>query len=501
VISGPAVAVGDRAVHPLVAVAVAAGGGIAIGLAVALGPAPVIVVAGLLGILVAIGIAQRPTLAIPIAVGIVYSNAVVVAAQFHGAPIALALVIPALLVIPVLDLLVARRAPVVGLPLLGLAAAYLLVLVLAAIAARNPPGAAEELWRFVTEGAVLYILLLQGVRTPRLLWSVIGVLLVVGGVLGLLSVIQQATGAFDETFLGFARSTSQGFEFGTEAGTAVQQRVGGPIGEQNRYGQVMLALVPLGIVALRHARGWAVRIAVGVLLVFILAAVALTYSRGAALTAVILIAALIPLRLVSWRGFVAVVAIGILAIVVVPGLGARLLTLEDVTAASDAGDRVISQRLNDMLTAFLVFTEHPLLGIGPGQFSTVYLEYSQRVPGLAGVLDFEAHTLYGEVAAETGLLGIITFFGLIGGTLVLLVRARRNAVRVGRRDLADLAAGFILVIVVHLGTGLFLHLSYPRYFWVPLGLAAAAAVVVTRESRPRAAELPAGPAAAAPPVG
>jgi putative inorganic carbon (hco3(-)) transporter len=477
----PAMEVGSRVPGPLVRVLAAALGGVAVGLFVALGPAPLLVVAGLAGLLVTVVILGAPELSIPVAIGILYSNAIVVGAQVHGAPIGLALVIPALLAIPVLHRIAARREPVVGIPLMGLAGLYLVVLLLSALAARDPQAASEEVWRFATEGMLLFVLLLQGIRSSRILWAIIGVLLVVGGVLGLISVIQQATGSFDETFLGFGRTSSRGFAFLGEEGQVIQRRVGGPIGEQNRYAQVMLALVPLGIVALRQAPRTAIRVAVLVPLLLIIAAVILTYSRGALVAAGIMLVALVAMRMINRRGLLLAAAACLLAVLAVPGLLERVATLEEATV-SGGGDPVIAQRLNDMVSAALVFADHPLLGVGPGQFSRVYLEVASRAPGRAGTLDFEAHTLYGEVAAETGVLGWITFFTLIGGTSWLLVRARRAAIRVGRHDLADLAAGFVLVIVVHLGTGLFLHLSYPRYFWVMIGLAAATALVVRRES-------------------
>jgi hypothetical protein len=66
---------------------------------------------------------------------------------------------------------------------------------------------------------------------------------------------------------------------------------------------------------------------------------------------------------------------------------------------------------------------------------------------------------------------------------VLLVRARRLAISRGRKDLGELASAFLLVVVVHLSTGLFLHLSYQRYYWLAMALAAVAALVVAAEAR------------------
>ncbi|HSL32690.1 MAG TPA: hypothetical protein VK871_03515, partial [Candidatus Limnocylindrales bacterium] len=64
-----------------------------------------------------------------------------------------------------------------------------------------------------------------------------------------------------------------------------------------------------------------------------------------------------------------------------------------------------------------------------------------------------------------------------------------------RPDLAAMAAGFMLALVGYLASGLFLHLSYARYYWLVLALAGAAATVileVTRERPAEPAELPPG---------
>jgi hypothetical protein len=62
-------------------------------------------------------------------------------------------------------------------------------------------------------------------------------------------------------------------------------------------------------------------------------------------------------------------------------------------------------------------------------------------------------------------------------SLVGLARARRAALAT-RPDLAALATGFLLSIVAYLASGVFLHLSYARYFWMMLALAGVAAIVV-----------------------
>ncbi|MGH7128502.1 MAG: hypothetical protein ACREIV_08020, partial [Planctomycetaceae bacterium] len=92
--------------------------------------------------------------------------------------------------------------------------------------------------------------------------------------------------------------------------------------------------------------------------------------------------------------------------------------------------------------------------------------------------------LYLHIAAEYGLPGIACFLIMVGLALRRLARMRRewltaNPVR------ARLATGFLLALVVYLTTGMFLHFSYARYFWILLALADAA-VFIAHGCEPKA---------------
>lgn len=79
-------------------------------------------------------------------------------------------------------------------------------------------------------------------------------------------------------------------------------------------------------------------------------------------------------------------------------------------------------------------------------------------------------------------------------TLRDLARARQ-ATRTLDPMLSALATGFLLSIVSYLTTGLFLHMTFVRYFWLMMALAAATAVVAMARARELSAAVePAEPA-------
>ena len=106
--------------------------------------------------------------------------------------------------------------------------------------------------------------------------------------------------------------------------------------------------------------------------------------------------------------------------------------------------------------------------------------------------DRQAHDLYLHIAAENGGLGLLAFLGILALTLRDLIRVRRRWL-VARPELAAMATGLMLAVVTYMTTGLFLHLSYARYFWLVLAIAGAAAEIGLRMAEPVAPQpVPAG---------
>jgi O-antigen ligase len=200
-------------------------------------------------------------------------------------------------------------------------------------------------------------------------------------------------------------------------------------------------------------------------------AIVLTYSRGALLgLALLALAYAITSRHRKVLVFVAVAVVA-LAMVLLP---ADLF--ERVTAGIESGsqllgdgnisgDPAVIQRMSAMRAALRMFYDNPLFGIGPGQFSSTYQSYA-----LAYNLDMwappAAHSLYLEIAAEQGVLGLAIFAALIVTALVLTGRAAGQFSARGAFGEASLVRALGYVIVGYLATAIFLHDAFPRFFWV-----------------------------------
>ncbi|MCB0088436.1 MAG: hypothetical protein KDE54_11030, partial [Caldilineaceae bacterium] len=79
--------------------------------------------------------------------------------------------------------------------------------------------------------------------------------------------------------------------------------------------------------------------------------------------------------------------------------------------------------------------------------------------------------------------GFTLLMSIVGLTFLDLVKLRRRW-QDSQPVIGYTASGFILAITVYMLTAIFLHLSYMRYFWLLMGLAAAAVRLYSSDEEP-----------------
>lgn len=470
----------------IAAIAVAVGIGTAIGLTQSVLPLVVLVTG--LGV---IAIALRPELATVLFAFALYLNLPDVAVAFHDVPFAVGAGFVGLLAIPLAVWWLRTGAIVTWtaglLPLLAFAG----VALASALASANLDVALSWLVTFAAEGLLLYLLVTSVIRTHRTLEQVVWALLAAGALMAGLSIFQEVTQSYGTSFGGLAQITSRGIVVDeTAIGEIRQPRLSGPIGEQNRYAQVLLALIPLAVYEIRqHGRSLAGG-AASVAGVLILGGMTLTYSRGAMVGLALIAVAMLMLGYVRGKRLVVVVLLaGVGVLTAGPTLIDRVASLaavEDAFAPDDtSGDGSLRFRATVNLAAWNVFMDHPLLGVGPGHFEA---EYSASYANETGLDSFPsasqrpAHNLYLGIAADFGILGLTAFLFAIGVVGVRLFRARQWWWR-RVQSRSDLATAFGLALLSYLVTGLFLHLAYMRFFWFLFALACTVIWVLERDRR------------------
>jgi putative inorganic carbon (HCO3(-)) transporter len=475
-----------------------------------------LVLGGALLLACAAGLVLRPELATQLMVFLLYLNLPAIAHKYHGVPQPVAGAFLVLLGIPLGHYLVLRRQRARADAPFGLMLLFLAVLLLASLRARGPELAAERIQTFLLEGVILYWLVVNAIRDLRVLRRVIWTLLAAGSLLGGLSLYQEVTGSFDQQFGGLAR---RNYEYMVleeklaadpdnvelrEQKDAMRdersRRAEGPMDEPNMYAQVMLVLLPLALFTFRAERVWRARALAAVAGGLILGGMVVSESRGAFVALVLVVGAAMALRWVRPAHVVACgLAFGGLATLVASDrLVERLATIPAALAVlqghpSVERDYAIEGRATEMLAALQVFGDHPVIGVGPGQYAPFYsVEYHQKNPR-AKFLDLRiprrGHSLYLEMAAEVGAVGLSVFLAIVGVLVRSLWRARKRWLERSALH-ADLATALLLSLGAYLATGIFLHLMYERYYWLLLALASAAVHILRELERVPAAEHP-----------
>jgi O-antigen ligase len=474
----------DRSV--LVVGLVVVGGAILAGALAA--DAPILAVAAASFALLATAMILRPDVATLTTVAILYSNAAVILVRFHGVPFFVAAVVPLLLVIPLARDLVVRRLPVVAPPMLQWMVVLLFVHLASTLLSSDVTRSWDAVSVFVIEGFGLYFLLINVIRTPGMLRATTWALIGVGALVSALSVHQAITSNYGSDYFGFAQATSSAVSTGvsTLTGDIVQPRLAGPIGETNRFAQVMLMLIPLGIFRFIDERPTLLRILAAICTVSITLGVVLTFSRGAAVGLGILVLALMALRLVQGRHVVAILLALALLFVAFPTYANRVGSLAEIGSLSGGSgtssvDGSLLSRVTENLAAGLVMADHPVFGVGPDMFPFFYEQYAEVV-GILVKNDAarEAHNLYLGVGAELGIVGLVVFLIIAFLTVRMLLQARRLSLA-RRPDLERLTTPYLLALMTYYITGTFLHLSFARFYWLMLAVAGAAAIITLRE--------------------
>ena len=449
-----------------------------------------------------------PEAATLLMVFLLYANIPAVASQHHGVPRILAGAFILLLIIPLGRIALVRREPLKADRTFGGMLLFLGVLLIASLRARGLGFAMDRILTFAVEGLLLYWLVINVVRTLATLRRVVWSILAAGALLGGLTAYQEATGSFDQQFGGLAQRNyeylalkgsllaapddpdvrAQVEEVLQRTGGERTQRAEGPVDEPNRFAQILLVLLPLAAFAYRTSRSRGSRIAAAMLGLLIASGIAFSDSRGALVALVMVVVAAVKMRWVRPSHLLIGCVLMIpLVPVVAPRLPERIVSIATaVSLVGDdrpgAADGAIRGRATEMLAAFQAFMDHPVIGVGPGQYRPFYSEeYHRRNPRLS-FRDIEgtrrAHTLYLELAAELGVVGLVAFL-----SIVLLLMRDLGAIRrrwAGHPELADLAAAFQLTLFAYLATAVFLHMAYERYYWFLLALAGAGVEIARR---------------------
>jgi glycosyltransferase involved in cell wall biosynthesis len=195
--------------------------------------------------------------------------------------------------------------------------------------------------------------------------------------------------------------------------------------------------------------------------------IALTLSReayvGLAVGLLVLVVVAAP-RLRSAIAWLAAAAILVAALALIPGVGSRAGSIVAFRGDSSAMDRIYLSGASARM-----FQQHPLTGVGISAFSAAYPAYADARVTVSPVTD--GHQMPFSVPAELGVLGLLAEVAL-ACSLVFLAARSRVLFRDHRVSVGAVAACVAFAVMSAFNTFLFFE-----SFWTALGLTGAVFLV------------------------
>jgi putative inorganic carbon (HCO3(-)) transporter len=325
-----------------------------------------------------------------------------------------------------------------------------LVLLLAAVAlvsvvfANNPALAWETYTDNFGKAVLIFIVIVNVVRTERRLRLLIYVALAVTFVL--------SAGALTDYSAG--RVPVEGYR--------IKGWIGGMFGNPNDLALHLVTMTPLCLAFMLRSRNWLVKGLFLALALLAVAAIVVTFSRGGFLGLIGCVLFLFWKLGRDRRLLVAVVGGVALALFLAfsPGqYGVRILSIF-VPGLDPVGSA--SHRQSILFRSIHVSLRHPLLGIGMGNFNAV--SHGETV----------SHNAYTEVSAETGMIALAFYLMFIVNPLRKLKQVENEtaAARRGRdRGFYYLSIGLQASLVGYMISSFFASVAFNWYVYYLVGYA------------------------------
>ena len=314
--------------------------------------------------------------------------------------------------------------------------------------------------------ALIVILIVMIISRWESFRSMIWVLLAAGLLMGCISVFQRLTGTFTNIYWGFGSAINS---------SDVGYRLAGPIKDPNTFAQILVVLIPLALERYQNEKNLFLKLVAVVTLLILVFTITFTYSRGGFLALFVAVVVWLIKRPPSPQVVTLIIAAGILVLRMLPSnYTERILSLSAFIPGSTSfvtSDQSFRGRSSENLVAINMFLDHPITGIGPGNYSVYYQEYSRQLGIDPRRSSRSAHSLYLEVLAERGLPGIFIFGLIFYLTVRGLLRSEMLLLKANDKSMADIPVAVLASFIGYMTSALFLHGAYIRYYWVLMGIA------------------------------
>ena len=260
----------------------------------------------------------------------------------------------------------------------------------------------------------------------------------------------------------------------------LEGRLQGGAGDPNFLAALLVPAIMLAC-GLAVRRSSARRLLLGLATVIIALGLAATESRGGLIAAGVCAG----VALVIWRGRrgLVLIAIGLAAGAAVMYFASDPTAWHRITESNHG-----SGRLDIWKVAWRVVHDHPFVGVGVAQFPQVSPHYVIQPGALLYVnliveKHIVVHNLYLGLWAETGIIGLLLFLGLVVASLLAGWNAVQRFDAQGDEEMSGLARGAVLALIAILVTSFFLSNLEAGPYWVLLAFGPALNLIAGRSAR------------------
>ncbi|MBW9146135.1 O-antigen ligase family protein [Clostridium sp. CM027] len=305
--------------------------------------------------------------------------------------------------------------------------------------------ALSESARFLTYVFIFFIIKYE-FNTKKLVKNLLRCFIFTSGVLSIFGIIQYFT------IIGLDKRFIVKYSYGYRA-----SKIAATMQNPNAYaGFLILIIFPLVMLTI-YEKNKKLKSMYGIISILIFLNILMTYSRNVLLG--VCIGAAVLCVLYSLKLIVVFGGVGILALF----SPAVLDTVKDLT---NNGQNVA--RIKLWKTALMMIKEHPILGVGNGNYISRYNEYINKYKGLSynSYTRYPTHSSYLKTQSELGIIGITSLLVIL---ITVLIRLKKLITITDDKFLQAFYMGALASMVafyfMNLSDNLFFVPKVTTYFW------------------------------------
>jgi O-antigen ligase len=413
-----------------------------------------------------VGTVSNPVLGLMALVIVIFAQIQRVFTQFLGLPGPGQPLVAFLLLIVLIRILLFNERSVSWIRNSFILGIYLIFLSISALAAHDVDPAFTELWD-LAQNIMIASLVIYITKDTFSLKGAIWAIIVAGLFMTSISVYQNLTSTFTNNYWGFGGVEYSGYVGG--------YRLTGPYLTPNPYAQVLAIIFILALDRAWHEMKLVLRIIAGVCALLSALTIIFTDSRGGFANLVFTAFVFFLFNRPNFNSMLLVLVFSFIVMQFLPNnFTNRIMTLSQLNPfnqdTATLTDESFRGRTSENIAAWMMFTDHPIFGVGLNNFSTNYLQYSREIGLDPRREQRDPASLYLQLLAEQGVIGTSVFILFVVSMLIRLLRAQKDFKLMDMKDEMYISSALFASLAGYMFMSIYKNNAYSNVFWTLIAL-------------------------------